>query len=172
MDKKRKVSTKDNKNIDSIKELRKRLEEVEKKAQENLDGWKRARADLINFEKRVGERNQEIIKFASEGLILKILPVLDNLERAHKHIPKEIEKSGWIKGFVQIKNQLENILKDFGVEKIKAQGERFNSEEHEAIAKIKSAKGQDTERVFRVVQDGYKLNGKVIRPAKVVVACG
>jgi len=170
MDKKRKVSTRDNKKIDSIKELRRRLKEVEKKAQENLDGWKRARADLINFEKRAGKRSQEIIKFASEELILKILPVLDNLERAHKHIPKEIEKSGWIKGFVQIKNQLESILKDFGVEKIEAQGKKFNSQEHEAVGRAKNVKGQDTKRMVKVVQDGYKLNGKVIRPAKVIVA--
>ncbi len=171
MDKKRKVLTKDNKRIGSIKELRERLKKAEKKAQENLDGWKRARADLINFEKRVGERNQEIIKFASEELILKILPVLDNLERAYKHTPKEIEKSEWIEGFVQIKNQLENILRDFGVEKIKAKGKKFDSREHEAIAKTEGTKDLDTEIVVKIIQGGYKLNGKVIRPAKVIVAC-
>jgi len=89
------------------------FEKCKKQAEEYLAGWKRAKADLINYKKRQEEVVQEFIKFASQDLILELLPMLDNFRLAAKHLPKELENSEWVKGVFQIKNQLENLLKEW-----------------------------------------------------------
>ena len=141
-----------------IGEIKKELEECQKKSEEYLAGWQRSRADFLNYKKEEIERITEVLKYANEGLILEILPALDSFEKAEKQVPKN-ETS---EGFLQIKAQLQDFLKKQGVEEIKSVGESFDPNFHEAI--------EGTEGVIsEEIQKGYKLNGKVIRPARVKI---
>jgi molecular chaperone GrpE len=105
-----------------IEELKKKLEEAEKLKNEYLAGWQRARADLINYKKEELERVGELIRFSANGLILKILPILDNFEIAEKKLPEDLKNNENVKGILQIKNQILNFLKEQGVDEIKSVG--------------------------------------------------
>lgn len=154
--------------------LKNELEAEKKKAEEYLNNWKRAQADFVNYKKRQNELFGELVNSASAGLILEILPIYDTFSLAIKHTPDEIKNKEWVKGIVQLKSQLENLLKDRGVEEIKSIGEKFNPEFHEAVEMIDSPAGEEKPEgeILEEVQKGYKLNGMVIRIAKVKVAKG
>ena len=143
----------------------KKISKEKKQAQEYLAGWQRTKADFINYKKRQEKGMAEFRKFAQEDLILEILPILDAFRLAAKQAPQDDE---WIKGILQIKVQLENLLESKGIEEIKAVGEKFNPELHEAMEEIKS-RGKEGQ-VIEEIQKGYTLNNKVIRPSKVKVA--
>ena len=117
-------------------DLKKKLEECEKKATEYLAGWQRARADLLNYKKEEMERIGELLKYASEEFVLKILPILDNFEVVEKKLPENLKKDDNIKGLLQIKIQFQGFLKSLGVEEIKAVGEKFDANLHEAVEEI------------------------------------
>lgn len=152
-------------------DLKKQLEEYKKKSEEYLAGWQRARADFLNYKKEEMERIGEILKYANENFILKILPILDNFEKAAKEIPEDKKKDKFLEGLLQIKNQLRDFLKSQGVEEIKALGEKFDPNFHEmaepAAAEVRA--GKESGIIIEEVQKGYKLPGKVIRPARVKV---
>lgn len=148
--------------------LKKQLEEEKKKSEEYLNNWKRAQADFINYKKRQNELFAELVNSASAGLIMEILPIYDTFSLAIKHIPKDLKNKDWAKGVVQLKTQMEDLLKSRGVEEIKSVGEKFNPEFHEAIEMVESEKPEG--EILEEVQKGYKLNGIVIRTAKVKVA--
>jgi molecular chaperone GrpE len=131
------------------------VEELKAKCEEYLNGWKRERADFLNYKKDEMERIGQLVKYANEEIILKLIPVLDNLCLAAKHIEDE--------GVTQIKKQLEDFLQKEGIEPIKTVGEKFDPNIMEAIE-------GDGDVVSEEVQRGYTLNGKVIRVAKVKVA--
>lgn len=135
--------------------------------QELEDLLKRVQAEYINYRKRTEEERVNLLKSASKSTILKILPVLDNLDRALKHTPKELDENDWVKGLIHIKSQMENILKEEGLEIIETKGRDFDHNLHEAIS-FASGEGKDGE-VIEEYEKGYMLNGQVIRPAKVVV---
>lgn len=137
-------------------------------AEEYLNGWKRAQADLINYKKDETKRFHEIIKFANEALIRDLLNVLDSFDLALTTLEKT-EAAEAKRGIYLIKNQLENILKDNGLEIIIVSvGERFNPAVQEAIAVVDSDK--ESGIVLEVISNGYLLNGKLIRPARVKVS--
>jgi molecular chaperone GrpE len=152
-----------------IEDLKKKLKECEKLKNEYLAGWQRARADLINYKKEEMERVGELIKFSANGLILKILPILDNFEIAEKKLPENLKKDENIKGVLQIKNQILNFLKEQGVEEIKSVGERFDPNFHEVVGEVE-AKDKEPGTIVEEIQKGYKINGRLLRPAKVKVA--
>jgi molecular chaperone GrpE len=145
------------------------LEECQKLKDEYLAGWQRARADLINYKKEELERVGELIKFSANGLILKILPILDNFEIAEKKLPENLKNDENVKGILQIKNQILNLLKEQGVEEIKSIGERFDPNFHEVVGEVE-AKGKEPGTIIEEIQKGYKINGRLLRPAKVKVA--
>jgi len=138
-----------------IKKQKNKLKACEKERNEYLNGWQRAKADLINFKKEQEKNNSEIFKFANENLILEILPVLDSFELALNHKKDE--------GIEQLYNQFKNILKSNDLQEIKAIGEKFNPEFHESIGEIKGKKGI----IIQEMQKGYLLNGKVVRASRV-----
>ena len=140
-----------------LKKVKDKLKSCEKERAEYLAGWQRAKADLINYKKEQEQKISDYYKFANEGLILELLPVLDSFEQALKHKKDE--------GIQQLYNQLKNILKSNGIEEIKAVGEKFNPEFNEAVEEIKGKKGV----IIEETQKGYLLNKKVIRPSKVKV---
>ena len=161
----------------NIEELKKKLEECEKLKDEYLAGWQRERADFLNYKREELERIGEILKYTNVGLILNILPILDNFEIAEKKLPEDLKNDENVKGILQIKNQILNFLKNQGVEEIKSAGEKFDPNFHEAVEEIepssaKATEGKDIKSgiIVEEIQKGYKIHGKVLRPARVKVA--
>ncbi len=156
-------------------ELEKEIKNLKKKCEQYLDGWKRALADFQNLKKQI-EKEKEVFKnIANLDLILKLLPVLDNFDRALKFLPEKLEKIGkdWIQGIFQIKKQLEEILKKEGVEAIEVKEKKFDPLKHEAVSFIESDAEEGT--ILEVLEAGYKIitpEEKIIKYPKVIVSKG
>jgi len=151
------------------KELKKQLKECQKLKEEYLNGWKKARADFLNYKKEEMERTKELIKFSNEELIFKILPILDNFELIEKRVPKDLKNNEYIKGIFQVRKQLTDFLKSQGAEVIECLDKRFDPNFQEAVEEVKA---QDSKPgiVVEEVKKGYLLHGKVIRPAQVKIS--
>jgi molecular chaperone GrpE len=146
---------------DAIKKLKGRLKEAEEKAKEYLDGWQRERAEIANARKRDGEAMSEFIKFASAGLLEKLVPVLDSFELSLPHGNKELEA---------IYRQFMQVLGQNGLAEINPSGEVFDPKRHEATGVIAADKSEDDHKILEVMQKGYILHDKIIiRPAKVKI---
>jgi molecular chaperone GrpE len=145
---------------------KKELEECLKLRDEYLAGWQRAKADLINYKKEEMERMGQIVRYATEELMLKILPILDNFERAEAEMSDKIKEDEYFKGFLQIKTQIINLLKNFEVEETSALGKEFDPNFHEVVEMVE---GEEPGKIKEVVQKGYSIQDRVIRPAKVKV---
>ncbi len=147
--------------------LMKRLEEAEAKVAEHLDGWQRAQAEFINYKNRV-QRDQETMKTLMKGdIIKKFLPVLDDLERALQNRPTDT--GPWVSGIELIQKKMQVILESEGVKRIEAEGQVFDPNFHEAISH-ETVEGVESGHVIAVVQNGYTLGDRVVRPALVRVA--
>ncbi len=149
-------------------DLEKELTEYRQKSEEYLNAWKRTAADFENYKKRQEKEAKELVEFAQEITVVKMLPTLESLEQALKQAPQDERFQTWSEGVIKIVRQLEQVLLHMGIEKIKTIGEKFDPTIHEAVETIESDQGSGT--VVEEVQSGYKLNDKVIRPAKVKVA--
>jgi molecular chaperone GrpE len=151
------------------------LLESQKKAEEYLNNWKRSAADFINYKKDEMERMAIMVKYAKEDIILKILPVLDNIYIAEKQLPENLKKGEkgsaqaieWTKGFLQIQKQITEFLKKEGIEEIPTVGEKFDPNSMEIVAEIE---GTESGVVAEELQKGYMMNGKVLRPAKIKIS--
>ncbi|MDZ4205848.1 MAG: nucleotide exchange factor GrpE [Patescibacteria group bacterium] len=145
---------------DRVKKLREKLKEAETKAKEYLDGWQRAQADFANLRRRDEDAKFEFIKFAKLSLIEGLIPVLDsfNIALARGH-----------KDFEPLHNQLAAVLKANGLEVLNPLNETFSPHEHEALAVVPTKKSEEDHKVLEVLQKGYKLNSKLVRPAKVKI---
>lgn len=152
-----------------IEELKKKLEECQKLKDEYLAGWQRARADLLNYKKEELERVGELIKYADVGIILKILPILDNFEVSEKKLPENLKNDENIKGLLLIKNQIQDFLKNQGVEEIKSVGEKFDPNFHEIVEEVE-VKDKEPGIIAEEIQKGYKIHGRLLRPAKVKIS--
>ncbi len=150
-------------------ELKKKLEECQKQKADFLAGWQRARADFLNYKKEEMERIGDLLNYANAGLILKILPILDNFDLAEKKISENLKNDENVKGILQIKTQILDFLKNQGIEEIKTIGEKFDPNFMEVMEEIKKPE-TEAGTVVEEVKRGYKIHGKVIRPAKVKVS--
>jgi molecular chaperone GrpE len=154
--------------IEDIEALKQALAEVQAKAEANLAGWQRAQADFVNYKKRSQQEKEEIGKFANSMLMLSLLPVLDDLERAFISVPPRLAKLSWVDGIRLIERKLWTTLEAQGLSQIKALGEPFDPNLHEAVRQDKGKEGI----VIEEVQKGYMLDDRVIRPTMVVVGNG
>jgi molecular chaperone GrpE len=149
-----------------IEALKIKLAEAESKTSEYRDSWMRSQADFQNYKKRL-ERDNELTYVSMKGdIIKKVLPVLDDLERALQNRPAE---NSWASGIELIARKLQNLLESEGIKRIEAEGAEFDPKFHEAISH-ESADGVKSGFVIAVVQNGYMLGERVIRPALVRVA--
>jgi molecular chaperone GrpE len=161
-------------------DIKEKLEKCQKQKEEYLAGWQRARADFLNYKKEEMERIGGLMLYAHEEIILKILPVLDNFELAEKKILEDFKNDenpegkpsasygASIKGILQIKSQILEFLKNYGIEEIKSVGERFNPNFHEVVEEIK-VKDKESGIIVEEIQKGYLIQGRVLRVAKVRV---
>ena len=145
-------------------------DEVEEKLNSEIEELKnqllRLQADFVNYKNRTEREKSNSIILANEGLILKLLPVLDNFNRAFTHVNVEDET---VKGFVMIKEQFESILKTEMVEEIESEGAVFDPNLHNAVM-TESKDGVDSGIVLETFEKGYKIKDKVIRPSMVKVS--
>jgi molecular chaperone GrpE len=160
------VVEKDERLAAEIESLTTQLRQAEMKAAEYKDGWARAQADFQNYKKRL-ERDNELTYITMKGdIVKKILPVLDDLERALQNRPAD---NPWANGIELIARKLQNVLESEGIKRIDAEGAEFDPNFHEAISH-EPADGVKSGFVIGVVQNGYMLGERVIRPALVRVA--
>ncbi|MBI5079641.1 nucleotide exchange factor GrpE [Candidatus Wolfebacteria bacterium] len=155
-------------NINQKDETENEAVKCQKERDEYLDGWKRAKAELINYKKDEAKRFEEIIKFSREGLIGELINVLDSFDLALISLEADADHKTQ-KGFYLIRTQLEDVLRKNGLEKmIVSIGQSFDPGFHEAIVSVESDKPAGT--IIEEVEKGYLLHGKLIRPARVKVA--
>ncbi|MCD4705496.1 nucleotide exchange factor GrpE [bacterium] len=153
-----------------LNKIKDKKETKEKKHKDKYkDKYIRALADYQNLLKQTAKEKQEFAKYANANLIVEILPVLNNFKMAVKHIPEDQKDSQWIQGITHIQNQLLSVLSANGIEEIKTVGEKFNPELHEAVESDNHKNSDKKGIIIKEVIPGYKMNGKVIIPAKVIV---
>jgi molecular chaperone GrpE len=137
--------------------------------EELKDKYYRALADLDNFKKRALIEKEDTIAFANLTLIEALLPVLDSFERAFDLFKQAGQKEEDVKGIALIKKQFEDVILKAGVSQIEAQGKPFDPNFHEAVMK-KKTEGASEGTVLEVLQKGYMMHNRVIRPVMVVVS--
>jgi molecular chaperone GrpE len=151
-----------------VEELQKQLAEEKKKAEDYLAGWQRAQADFINYKRRAEQEKEDNIKYANNNLIIKLLPVLDDFELAFAAIPAEETEAAWVKGIKVVERKMRNVLESIGISEIKATGEQFDPNVHEAVMQSEGPEGL----ILQEFQKGYKIGDRVIRASKVSVGRG
>lgn len=134
---------------------------------ELTEALQRERADVINVRRRHDEQIAALKTMVKANVVRDLLPVADNLERALKHVPKDLEGNEYIKGIQGVVKQFEKTFADLGVERIKTVGELFDPRYHEAVS-MEDGDGTD-ERVSEELQAGYKMGDEIIRHAMVRV---
>lgn len=144
-----------------------KLKELEKQIAELTDALQRERADVMNVRRQHEEQIARLKELVKTDVIKELLPVIDNFERALKHVPKELQTNDYIRGVQGIVKQFEKSLEQMGVQRIKTVREIFNPTYHEAVA-MEDGDGT-VERVSEELQAGYTLGEEVIRHAMVRV---
>ncbi len=154
---------------EQIEELQAALIEVTAKADEYLDGWQRARAEFANYKKRVLKENTDIRQVARGEVIKIYLDIVDDLKRALQEKPEQEGIESWSEGIEIIYQKLLSRLDAEGVKPMEAQGEKFDPTIHEALMTEESDE-YESGQIIEVMQEGYWLGDKVLRPALVRVA--
>jgi molecular chaperone GrpE len=149
--------------------LQEELEEVRRKAEEYLDGWQRSRAEFSNYKKRIEREQANIYQTTAGNLIKHFLEVADDLERALKSRPQELEDMHWTSGIELIYRKLMSTIEAEGVTRIEPDGEFFDPNFHEAISQ-EDSRQHKSGQIIEVLQPGYQLGERVLRPARVRVA--
>lgn len=145
------------------------LEKLQTEVKEYNDKFLRLYSEFENYKKRIQKERIDLIKSAGVDVILSLLPVLDDLERALKSMDKVNDIPAIKEGISLIYNKFKNILQQKGLEEMKSIGEIFNTDLHDAITNIPAPSEEMKGKVVEEIEKGYFLNGKVIRHAKIIV---
>lgn len=147
------------------------IKKIKEDADRYMNNWRRAQADFENYKKQKSTENDDLVSFAREVTIAKMLPALDNIDRSLAHLPNKVEElEAWKSGVEKTQKQLASILEQLGVKRITAKsGDAFNPAIHEAVAQGEGD-GFKPDTIMEVLEDGYQINGKIVRPVKVKVA--
>ena len=149
--------------------LEEQLAEAQAEAARNLDGWQRTQAEFANARKRFEKQRLEANSNATADVIAKVLPVIDDFDRALENVPDTVATDGWFEGIQLVHRKLNTILEHFNVVPIEAVGQTFDPALHEALMQEPSDT-YDSGMVTRELQKGYKRGERVIRPSLVYVA--
>ncbi len=155
---------------EDVEILKRALNEEKAKAETNLAGWQRAQADFVNYKRRCEQELTEMTQFANVALVLSLLPILDDFERAFNSSPVEMSRldPGWVEGIRLVERKLRTTLERLGLSRIKTVDEPFDPRLHEAVRQVGGKEGI----IIQEIEKGYKLHDKVLRPAKVMVGNG
>ena len=143
------------------------VEKLESQVSELTEALQRERADAVNVRRRADEDRAKLASFYKVMILRDLLPAIDNLERALKHVPKDLESHDYIKGVQGVAKQFEQVFKELGVSRIKTVGEKFDPKLHEAV-QMEEGEGS-VEVVCEELQPGYRLGDDVLRHAMVKV---
>ena len=154
--------------IEDVESLKQALAEATEKAEGYLASWQRTQADFINYKRHNEQEREEFTKFANATLMLSLLPVLDDLERALTSIPAKPSRPTWVDGIRLIERKFRASLEAQGLTQIEALGKPFDPNLHEAVRQDRGEDGI----VIEELQKGYNLHDRVIRPTMVVVGNG
>ncbi|TSC90705.1 MAG: molecular chaperone GrpE, partial [Candidatus Berkelbacteria bacterium Licking1014_96] len=147
-----------------------KTKKLKKEIAELKTGWQRTQADFENFRKRTHDELSKRELNGKLNVILDLIPVFDNFDRAYKHIPGEDKNRDWVRGIIAIEKQFQSILNNMGIEKYHVKGKKFNPETAEAMMTVESKKPEGT--VIQELEPGYKMGEKIIRYARVKVSRG
>ncbi len=155
---------------EQLEALKKELEEARAQAQEYLEGWQRERAAFANYRKRVEAERAQFAAEATAVFIRKLLPILDDFERALQTLPDNLRHLTWVEGIALIYRKLQLALESEGVQPIEVRpGDPFDPMWHEAVL-YEPAEGFEDGQIVEELQKGYKLGDRVLRPTLVKVA--
>lgn len=152
-----------------LERLQEELEKAKAQAAENLDGWQRAQAEFSNYKKRQETERAQMMAFANAALLRKLLPVVDDFERAIATLPANLSQLTWCEGILLVKYKLDAVLESEGVKPIETEGQEFDPRYHDAVT-YEEVAGYDEGQIIGEVQRGYILGERVLRPALVRVA--
>ena len=156
---------------DEVTALLQELEESKEKQAEYLDGWQRARAELANARKRFQREQQQAYTNAKADVLVRLLPIMDDLERAFGAVPEDLSDAGWIEGIKLVLRKFDQLLKQEGVAPIEAAGQEFDPYYHQAVTHEPS-ETVTSGHVIEEIQKGYKVDDRVLRPSIVRVSSG
>lgn len=158
------------KNDDKVTLTKEEILAINEKASIAEEKALRAQAELVNYRKRKDEEVSKMLKYANEELILEILPILDNFERAINMDDDNLEDevSKFLSGMKMVYASLIKSLEKFGVKEIEALGKTFDENFHQAVM-TESVEGKEKDIIIEVYQKGYMLKDKLLRPAMVKV---
>jgi len=152
----------------SSDELQSRMQQLEQESTSYKDQYLRTAADLKNFKRRTEEERGTLIRNATAGLIMKILPILDDFDLAMQHVPAEVAETSWFNGLQGMQRKLQMVLEGEGVKPIEALGQVFDPNLHEAVMR-EPAGAEMAGKVTAELRRGYMLHDRVIRPSMVKV---
>lgn len=148
--------------------LQAELASLREQSETNYKNWQRSAADFINFKRRVEQDRAESARLANAAVVINLIPVFDDLDRAVGTVDAQLAGLNWVQGVVAIHRKFSQMLEAMGVREIEASGQSFDPARHEAIGQQAGEEG----KVIHVVQKGYLLGDKVLRPAMVIVGGG
>ncbi len=148
--------------------LEEQLSKAKEEARKFRDNWHRAEADFQNYKRRTEQEREELRRFGNVSIIINLLPILDDFERAFASLDSHLAGLSWFDGMLLIYRKLRQLLENAGVKPIETEGQAFDPRFHEAVAHVEGEEG----KVISEVQRGYKLHDRVLRPAMVVVGKG
>ncbi|MGH2468331.1 MAG: nucleotide exchange factor GrpE [Candidatus Limnocylindrales bacterium] len=150
-------------------ELEGELQAARQEAGDSKVAWQRTAADFANFRRRTEQEREATLGLASELLLLKVVTLADDFDRALASAPVELADSGWLEGIEAIDRKLRQLLESEGVTPLEAQGQPFDPREHEAVSQVETAEVPD-DTVISELQRGYRIRDRILRPALVSVA--
>jgi molecular chaperone GrpE len=154
---------------DQLAQLSAELEAAEQRASEAEAGWQRARADFANLKRRTEEERAESASMAADRLLIRVLDVADDFDLAVEHVPQDAKDSPWVEGISAIDRKLRTLLEAEGISIMEGEGEPFDPHTQQAISYEDTADVPDG-TVTKVIQRGYTIGDRVLRPALVAVA--
>ncbi len=154
---------------EEVDALRQELADERAKSSEYLEGWQRARAEFANYKKRVDREQAQVYQTVTGNVIKRYLDILDDLERALKKRPQDGDGAAWANGIEMIYRKLLSILDSEGIKPFGAKGDFFDPTMHEAVMSEESDQ-YESGQIIEVLQQGYVLGDRVLRPAMVRVA--
>ncbi len=154
----------------ALKKLREKLKVCVAEKQQYLEGWQRTKADYVNGKRQEKEEREKLLKYAEENLLQDIIPVLDNFDMAMGNKTAwETAPKNWRVGIEHIYSQFVKTLEEHNLKQKNPMGEKFDARFHDSIESVPTENSEDDHKVVEVLQKGYELNGKLIRPAKVKI---
>jgi molecular chaperone GrpE len=157
--------------VDELQALREELDKSQTQAAEYLDGWQRARAELANARRRFQREQEQAYAFAQGDVLARMLPIVDDFERAFETLPHNLSGLTWIQGVLLIQRKLQVLLEQAGVTAIEAVGTQFDPMAHEAVTH-EASDAVPAGVVIAELQKGYKMGQRVLRPTMVRVSSG